>query len=53
MFTVPILYTYKMLQQLSKVNVFAMDIAVFLRLTNFLTPATDKKPALARSHALA
>jgi hypothetical protein len=52
MFTVPILHTYKMLQQLSKVNVFAMDIAFFLRLTNFLVPATDKKPTLVMSHAL-
>jgi hypothetical protein len=52
-FTVPILYTHKVLQQLCKVNVFAMGIAVFLSLTNLLAPATDNKPTLAMSHVLA
>jgi hypothetical protein len=52
-FTMPILYTHEMLQQLSKVNVFAMDIAVFLLPSSFLTPATENKPTLVMSRASA
>jgi hypothetical protein len=53
MFAVPILYTHKMLQQLSEVNVLAMNIAVSLSPSSFLAPATDNKPTSAMSHPLA
>jgi hypothetical protein len=46
MFAVPILHTHKMLQQQSKVDVFAMDIAVFLSLSNLLAPATRQQACL-------
>jgi hypothetical protein len=39
MLMMPVLYTHEVLKQLGKVDVFVVDTAVFLSLTNLLDPA--------------
>jgi hypothetical protein len=39
MLVMTVLYTHKVLKQLSKVDVFVVDIAVFLSFTNLMDPA--------------